>query len=104
MLIFFELSLAINCRSLKYTLLDVKPHKLLVIAVLWEIVLALILLNVPAVLDAFGIAHPTMLLLGMAVGFGLIVLVSVEVMKHFLRTNSRQFRTYSQYCSNSNTV
>ena len=64
--------MALNCRSLKYTLLEVKPHKFLIIAVIWEIVLMLSLTNIPAVLEAFGIAYPGLQ------GFGLTICLSLD--------------------------
>lgn len=90
--ILFELTVALNCRSLKYTLLEVKPHKFLIIAVIWEIALVLSLINIPAVLDAFGIAYPRLPGFGLAIGLSLATLFSVEVLKYLLRSNFRLSR------------
>jgi Ca2+-transporting ATPase len=87
--ILFELILALCCRSLKYTLLEVKPHKFLIIAVIWEIVLVLSLISVPAVLDAFGITYPGLKTFGLAIGLSLTTLFSVETLKYLLRNNFR---------------
>jgi len=86
--ILFELILALTCRSLKYTLLEVKPHKLLVVAVAWEIVLALGLISLPVVRDAFGIAYPIPAVFELAVGLALVTLFSVEILKYLLRRNN----------------
>ena len=91
--IFFELTLALNCRSLKYTLLEVKPHKFLILAVVWESALVLSLINVPAVLDAFGITHPNTLVFELTIAFALITLLSVELLKYLLRNGFGSTRT-----------
>ena len=91
--IFFELILALNCRSLKYTLLEVKPHKLLVLATIWEIVLALGLMMVPAVQNAFGIVYPNTNGFVLAIVLSLVTLISVELLKYLLRRNSRMNQT-----------
>jgi hypothetical protein len=67
----------------------VKPHKFLIIAVIWEIVLVLNLINIPAVLDAFGIAYPGLQGFGLAIGLSLATLFSVEALKYLLRNNFR---------------
>jgi Ca2+-transporting ATPase len=85
--IFFELTLALNCRSLKYTLLEVKPHKFLILAVIWETALVLSLINLPVVLDAFGITHPNTLVYELTIAFALTTLLSVEVLKYLLRNS-----------------
>ena len=85
--IFFELILALNCRSLKYTLLEVRPHKLLVLAVIWEIVLALGLMMVPAVQNAFGIVYPNANGFELAIALTLVTLFSIELLKYLLRRN-----------------
>lgn len=33
--VFFELTLAVTCRSLRYTIIEAKPHRFLLLAVLW---------------------------------------------------------------------
>jgi Ca2+-transporting ATPase len=87
--IFFELILALNCRSLKYTLIEVKPHKLLVLATIWEIVLALVLMTVPAVQSAFGILYPNAEAFELAIALTLVTLFSVEFLKYIIRHNLR---------------
>jgi len=87
-LVFFELILALNCRSLKYTLLDVRPHKLLLLAVLWEALLILILISIPVTQQAFGIASIGLFEVGLIAGLCLITLLSIEITKHLLRTQN----------------
>ncbi len=55
-LIFFELVLALSCRSLKYTIVKARPHKLLVGTILWEIALILLIVNVPFLRESFKLA------------------------------------------------
>ena len=87
-LVFFELILALNCRSLKYTLLDVRPHKLLLLAVLWEALLILILISIPVTQQAFGIASIGLFEVGLIAGLCLITLLSIEITKRLLRTQN----------------
>jgi len=89
MFILFELTLALNCRSLRYTLLHVKPHKFLILAVVWETALVLSLVNLRPVLDAFGIVQPTLQDFGLAMGLALVTLFSIEFLKYLLRNSLR---------------
>jgi len=84
-LVFFELVLALNCRSLKYTLSEAKPHKFLLLAILWEIILILILASVPTMRQAFGLVSVGVFEVGLIIGLCLIVLLSIEITKRFLR-------------------
>jgi len=84
-LVFFELILALNCRSLKYTLFEVRPHKFLLSAILWETILVLILVNLPAARQAFGIVPVGVFEAGLIIGLCLVVLLSIEITKRLLR-------------------
>jgi len=84
-LVFFELILALNCRSLKYTLVEARPHKFLVLAVLWEALLILALINIPVAQLAFRIAPIGLFEAGLIAGLCLITLLSIEITKRFLR-------------------
>jgi Ca2+-transporting ATPase len=83
-LVFFELILALNCRSLKYTLLKVRPHKSLLLAVLWEASLMLILLNIPVTQQALGIVGVGLLEFGLVTVLCLVTLFTIEITKFFL--------------------
>jgi len=89
-LVFFELVLALNCRSLKYTLSEAKPHKFLLLAILWEIILILILANIPTMRQAFGLVRIDVFEVGLIIGLCLIVLLSIEITKRFLRIGEKQ--------------
>jgi len=84
-LIFFELILALNCRSLKYTLLEAKPHKFLLLAILWETILVLILVNIQVARQALGITSIGGYEAGLIIGWCLVVLLSIEITKRLLR-------------------
>ncbi|MEM1654913.1 MAG: cation-translocating P-type ATPase [Nitrososphaerota archaeon] len=57
--VFLELFVAVNCRSLRFTTLKAPPHKLLVLAVLWETLLITVLMLIPATREALQIVLPT---------------------------------------------
>lgn len=88
--VFFELVLALNCRSLRYNLLKVKPHKFLLLVVLWEIILFIILLNIPLVREVFGIVSIGLFEVGLIFTMCLIVLLSVESTKRLLNILERR--------------
>jgi P-type Ca2+ transporter type 2C len=58
MLIFMELAVAINCRSLSQGVLKAKPHRLLIASVLWETLLIMVLLWIPQTRDALHLLIP----------------------------------------------
>ncbi len=58
MLIFMELALAIECRSLSEGLSKVRPHGWLIVAALWEALLILALLQIPQARDALDVVQP----------------------------------------------
>jgi Ca2+-transporting ATPase len=83
--IIIELVIALNCRSLIYSIFKVPPHKWLLIAIAWEIGLITVLIQIPSVRDAFGITKPSFFDLAIIIGFGLIVFALMEVTKVILR-------------------
>ena len=88
-LVFFELILALNCRSLRYTLFEVKPHKFLLLTVLWEAILILALINIPATQQALGIVPIGLYEVGLVSGLSFITLASIEITKRlFTRTKT----------------
>ena len=89
-LVFFELILALTCRSLKYTLFEVRPHKFLLLAVLWEALIVLALINIPIAQQALGIVPIGMLEAGLVAGLCLITLLSIEVTKRLLRAHENK--------------
>ena len=83
MFIFIELAIAINCRSLIHPVTHAKPHRSLIIAVLWEAALIIILMNIPAAREALQVAIPDMVDLAWVVGGMLITFSSMELLKYY---------------------
>jgi Ca2+-transporting ATPase len=83
--IIVEFVIALNCRSLTYSIFQARPHKWLLIAVTWEIVLITVLVQIPSVREAFGIIQPSFSDLALIVAFGLVVFVVIEATKFVLR-------------------
>jgi Ca2+-transporting ATPase len=89
MFVLIELIIAINFRSLRYSLIQAPPHKWLVLAIAWELGLIAALIQLPAVRNAFGIAMPTISDLGIILALGLIVVIAIEIVKVAFRTHQR---------------
>ncbi len=83
--IIIELIIALNFRSMRYSIFKAPPHKWLLIALVWELLLIFVLIQFPSVRDAFGIDMPSSTDLGIILGFGVIVFISMEVIKAILR-------------------
>ncbi len=84
MFIFVELVLALNCRSLRFTVFKARPHKWLVLAVIWEAILISILVSIPFTREAIHVLPPTLEDLLWVAGGALVSFISVEVLKHYL--------------------
>ena len=80
-----ELVIALNFRSMRHGFLAAPPHKWLLLAIGWEIVLVVALIQIPAVRDAFGIALPTMADLDLILIFSALVFLSMEGVKALIR-------------------
>jgi Ca2+-transporting ATPase len=83
--IIIELIIALNFRSMRYSILKAPPHKWLLWALLWEFALIVFLIQLPSVRDAFGIIKPSASDIGIIIGFGVVVFISMEVVKTVLR-------------------
>ncbi|MEW6442026.1 MAG: cation-translocating P-type ATPase [bacterium] len=83
--ILVELIIALNFRSMRYSAFRVLPHKWLLLAIFWEIVLIAVLIRIPSVREAFGILEPSAGDLAVIVGVGAVVFASMEGVKLFLR-------------------
>jgi len=93
--IFIELIIALNFRSMRYSVFKVPPHKWLILAVLSQVVLTLILVEIPSVREAFGIIHPTATDLEIIFAFGVLVFISMEIIKAILRRKLKLGRQIS---------
>jgi hypothetical protein len=58
----------------------------LLLAIGWELALALLLVQFSAVREAFGISMPGTTDVAMIIGFGVIVATSIEMVKTLLRS------------------
>ncbi|OGP73813.1 MAG: ATPase [Deltaproteobacteria bacterium RBG_16_49_23] len=83
--IIIELIIALNFRSMRYSIFKARPHKWLLLAIGWELVLIAVLIQISSVRDAFGIIKPSFSDLQIILGFGIIVFISMEVIKVILR-------------------
>ena len=85
MFVIIELILAMNFRSLRYSIFEAPPHKWLLIAIGWELVLIAVLVQFDSVREAFGINMPTLADVGFVTALGVGVFISIEVLKMALR-------------------
>jgi len=83
--IIIELIIALNFRSMRYSIFKAPPHKWLLLALVWEFALIAFLVQLPTVRDAFGIIKPSASDIGIILAFGIIVFISMEVVKAVLR-------------------
>jgi Ca2+-transporting ATPase len=83
--IIIELIIALNFRSLRYSIFKAPPHKWLLIAIASQIILTAFIIQIPSVRDSFGILKPSASDLGIILGFGVFVFASMEGIKALLR-------------------
>jgi Ca2+-transporting ATPase len=95
--IIVELIIALNFRSLRYSVFKAAPHKWLWASILSQIVLTALLIRIPAIQDAFGIVKPELSDLTIILAFGLAIFVSMEAIKAFLRAKLHARRTMASY-------
>jgi Ca2+-transporting ATPase len=93
MFVLIELMLALNFRSLRYSIFEAPPHKWLVLAIVWELILLAILIQFEAVREAFGIGLPSWSDVGFVVAIGLAIMLTIELAKLALR---RRYQTMLQ--------
>jgi len=89
MFVLVELAIAINFRSMRYSILKSPPHKWLVLALVWEIVVLVVLVQFPTVRESFGISLPSWIDLAEIGVFGLLVFLTMEVVKYLMRRSTR---------------
>ncbi len=86
MFVLIELILALNFRSLSYSLFQAPPHKSLLLSIAGTLIVTAVLIQFPVVRTAFGVSIPTAFDVGMILGLGLFVLITIEITKAVLRT------------------
>ena len=83
--IIIELIIALNFRSMRYSVFKSPPHMWLVLAIISQIILTAVLIQIPSIRDSFGIIKPSFSDLEMILGFGVVVFISMEVIKAIIR-------------------
>jgi len=83
--IIVELVIALNCRSLIYSIFKAPPHKWLLMALIWELILITILIQIPFIREAFGIMKPSFSDIFIIILFSIAVFVVIEITKILLR-------------------
>jgi Ca2+-transporting ATPase len=84
--IIIELIIALNFRSMRYSIFKSPPHASLIVAIVSQLVLTAVLMQIPSIRDAFGVLKPSAPELGLIFGFGIIVFISMEVIKAVIRS------------------
>jgi len=79
--VFFELVVALNCRSLTHSIFKAKPHRLLYLAVVSSAVPTLAILLIPQVRVTFGMVMPTLGDIVLAAGLSIFPLILLEALK-----------------------
>jgi Ca2+-transporting ATPase len=80
-----ELIIALNFRSLRFSIFKVPPHRLLMMAITWELILICGLIQIPSVRNSFGITKPSLAGLEIILGYCIFVFISMEVVKAIFR-------------------
>jgi Ca2+-transporting ATPase len=88
--IIVELVLALNFRSLKFSVFQAPPHLWLVAAVASQVVLIAVLIQSAMIRDAFGVQEPTAVMLLTIGAFSLFVFLVTELVKVGLRRHKER--------------
>ena len=84
--IIIELIIALNFRSMRYSVFKSPPHLWLVISIISQIILTAVLIQIPSIRDSFGIIKPSSSDLQIILGFGIVVFISMEIVKAVIRS------------------
>jgi Ca2+-transporting ATPase len=80
-----EFVIALNLRSMKYSIFKVPPHKWLLLSIAFNIIALVVLIQIPAVLDAFGVRKLLVSDLGIILGSCVVITVGMEAVKAIVR-------------------
>jgi len=80
-----EFVIALNLRSLRYSIFKVRPHKWLLLSIAFNIIALVVLIQIPAVLDTFGVSKLLASDLGIILGSCVAITMAMEVVKVILR-------------------
>jgi Ca2+-transporting ATPase len=83
--VIIELIIALNFRSLRFSIFKAPPHRWLIVAIVWEILLVFVLIQIPALRESFGILIPTSKDLAVILGFGAFIFLAMELLKMVFR-------------------
>jgi Ca2+-transporting ATPase len=93
--IIIELIIALNFRSMRYSVFKLPPHMWLIISIISQLILTAALIQIPSVRDAFGIIKPSTSTIGIILAFGVIVFISMEIVKAVIRSKMAAGRRMS---------
>ncbi|MEM2473426.1 MAG: cation-translocating P-type ATPase [Candidatus Bathyarchaeia archaeon] len=82
--VFFELTVALSSRSLKYSIIKVKPDKFLSLAVLITTIQTILLIIIPVTRQAFKIIYPNLMDIIIIVLLCGITMIFMETLKYVL--------------------
>jgi Ca2+-transporting ATPase len=80
-----ESVIALNLRSVKYSIFKAPPHKWLLLSVAFNIVALIVLIQIPAILDTFGVRKLLASDLGIILGSCVVITIGMEIVKVILR-------------------
>jgi Ca2+-transporting ATPase len=80
-----ELVIALNFRSLRFSVFRVPPHRWLVLAILSQLILSAVLVQFRSVRESFGVLTPDLRMIGIIVGFSLFVFLAMEITKVLMK-------------------
>ena len=89
--IIVELVIALNFRSLRFSVFKVPPHRWLILAILSQVVLVGVLIQIPTVRSSFGVLQPTLPMIGIILGFSVFVFLAMEAVKAMMRKRASRF-------------
>jgi Ca2+-transporting ATPase len=89
--IIVELVIALNFRSLRFSVFKVPPHRWLVLAILSQVVLIGVLIQIPTIRSSFGVLRPTLPMIGTILGFSAFVFLAMEAVKAMMRKRASRF-------------
>ncbi len=84
--IIIELIIALNFRSMRYSVFKLPPHMWLVVSIISQVILTAVLIQIPSIRDAFGVIIPSSTDLQIILGFGVVVFISMEIVKAVIRS------------------
>ncbi|OWP56995.1 MAG: hypothetical protein B2I17_02985 [Thermoplasmatales archaeon B_DKE] len=88
-IILVELALALTLGSLRYPVYKVRPHKWLVVSIVWEVILMVGLIITPTTRHALQLVYPTIGDIEWAIFAAIFSFAYIEILKHFPARDAR---------------